>query len=591
MSAQGSVEVSIDAAQALAKKLSERPDLVRSDPQQLADEFRLPTEFVEQVIGQVSVQKRRQEPDEERNGSRPVADFFLAARLFFRKLTADPLRFITITAIIAVVGHAVLNYFLGSTFADRSNGNLNIRGGLLFVGFAIPTFCLHMLCYLRHGMARYALLGGVVCWMISSVVTMISNFFTLPASQSKPAAMLIIALVMFFLCVLYASCGIAFSVLGGAWRVSREEKEQANLTRQELLARLFHLQEELQKATDEQVAVRPWSYDRWAGVFRAHWVLWSIGLGAFSGLVQVLLQSALTGGLPEQTTRQSPLAMMAGFALFIFWIVTTAIPGFLSARYWKALIATALLLIFNTAMSLIPVEGYGYEKLYEQMQVPVFYLAVALEFLVGTIAYGGSKIESRASLERRFNRRDPATLTAEIIRIQSVLAPKTTTVCVMFVDVAKSSEMKATADPLVVEWTFREYQAFVQKVCERYGGQVQYTAGDGSVVSFPDTRSAYRAGQTLQSEIATFNNTKSRLKQPFRIRVGIHSGEVVASLEDVEFTNVIDVAAHVQNTSPVGGIAVTEPVAAQLGEDGLIPLKGLVDGYQTYIALDPTGQG
>ncbi len=585
-------EVTIDAAQALAKRLSERPDLVRTDPQKLAAEFKLPPEFVAQVIGQVTAQRKRSEPEPE-GKSQPIVDLFVSARKFFRRLTADPVRFITLTALVAIVGHALLNHFLGSVEANRTNNSLNLRGGLIFVAIAIPTFVTHMLCYLRHGMSRYALQGAVICWVISSVVTMVSSYLLAKRADLAvgPSEFFVIAIIMFFLCFLYAGSGIAFSVLGGAWRVRKEEKEQENLSRQELLARLFHLQEELQKATDERVEVRPWSYDRWATQFRAHWLLWSMGIGVFSGLVQVVLQSAMAGGLPASRPQETPIYLLGSFAVFIFSVVTTAIPAFLSRSFAQALAATTAMAACSVAMYVIPIRGFGVDFLVSQVNNPGFYIGLAFEYLVGFVAYGGSKIESRASLERRFNRRDPATLLAEIVRIQSVLAPKTTTVCVMFVDVAKSSEMKAAADPLVVEWTFREYQAFVQKVCERYGGQVQYTAGDGSVISFPDVRSAFKAGQTLQAEINTFNTTRSRLKTPFRLRVGIHSGEVVASIEDVEFTNVIDVAAHAQNTAPVGGIAVTEPVAAQLSPDSLIPLKGLIDGFQTYIAVDPTGQG
>jgi len=48
------------------------------------------------------------------------------------------------------------------------------------------------------------------------------------------------------------------------------------------------------------------------------------------------------------------------------------------------------------------------------------------------------------------------------------------------------------------------------------------------------------------------------------------------------YTEVIDIAAHVEAACPLGGIAVTEPVAQELGVGQFIDLAQNVDGYAVY---------
>lgn len=148
--------------------------------------------------------------------------------------------------------------------------------------------------------------------------------------------------------------------------------------------------------------------------------------------------------------------------------------------------------------------------------------------------------------------------------------------------------MKADADPLEAEWTFRAYQKFIEDLSARFGGRVHSTAGDGAVVYFDDCTRAFCAARTIQTEVGDFNLNVSRLKAPFRLRIGLHCGTVAGELEKVEFTEVIDIAAHVESHSQVGGILVTDPVATHLEGEALAELKETIDGYKVYMALNPT---
>ena len=58
-----------------------------------------------------------------------------------------------------------------------------------------------------------------------------------------------------------------------------------------------------------------------------------------------------------------------------------------------------------------------------------------------------------------------------------------------------------------------------------------------------------------------------------------------AELDKVQFSEVIDIAAHVQEVSPENGIALSDAVARELQMDGLSELPGLVDGQRVLTVV------
>ncbi|HLK16752.1 MAG TPA: hypothetical protein VKT78_18235, partial [Fimbriimonadaceae bacterium] len=76
-----------------------------------------------------------------------------------------------------------------------------------------------------------------------------------------------------------------------------------------------------------------------------------------------------------------------------------------------------------------------------------------------------------------------------------------------------------------------------------------------------------------------------RLSRPFKVRIALHMGRVLADLTQVQFSHVIDVAAHVEKVSPVNGMALTQPIVQLLDPsvtDRLEPGPD-VDGVVTYL--------
>gem|GEM_PF-496080 len=136
------------------------------------------------------------------------------------------------------------------------------------------------------------------------------------------------------------------------------------------------------------------------------------------------------------------------------------------------------------------------------------------------------------------------------------------------VDIVGSTRMKQNADPLAVEFTFNEYHHYVERITRKHGGRVHSTAGDGVICAFDHPQSAFSAAKNIQGELIELNTHRNKIGIPIAVRCGVHSGTVVApDAEDVtklNFAEVIDIAAHLQKASPVGGIAVSEPAASHL---------------------------
>ncbi len=185
-----------------------------------------------------------------------------------------------------------------------------------------------------------------------------------------------------------------------------------------------------------------------------------------------------------------------------------------------------------------------------------------------------------------------ASVVAELMEVRDRLAAASVKVYVMAVDVVGSTKMKDRADPLLAEFSFRSFQSWTASIAAKHGGKVDAMTGDGAILAFGTGQQALSCTLDLQSSMADFNATKNRLATPFRTRVSLHAGLVVGELDKVQFAEVIDIAAHVEKLSPVGGFAATMDFLQELAE----PLEGVrqgpvVDGRQVYLCEPAQVQG
>jgi class 3 adenylate cyclase len=239
-------------------------------------------------------------------------------------------------------------------------------------------------------------------------------------------------------------------------------------------------------------------------------------------------------------------------------------------------------------MELLPVNGWGWNVLSATEIRTGLVLNGIILFLLATLGFMLSRVDERTGYRGRLEQNDPVALLTEIIRIEWRLKSRHQEVVLISVDVAKSRAMKAECDPLLAEYSFREYQDFLAGIAQSNEGFVYSTAGDGALLAFTHVSHAFRAAREIQTNVSYFNEHVNKMPSKFRLRVGVHMGEVPGDIREVEFNEVIDTVSHVQRVAPIRGIVVTRPVADELKGESLIPLKEPVSGVEVFLAYDPT---
>lgn len=409
----------------------------------------------------------------------------------------------------------------------------------------------------------------------------IDNHFKLNASSA------LLALCGFFLIYLSVSLPIA---LLGAWRSLKQARSNKdNLTRQELLTRLLQTRDQFRTnlaGNENELNFDP----EWVQKLRPK--LWIFQIYALFPPVIGFVVAALFVDPSNQLMKIAQAAqadrqigaMMAPILVFLFisiyWLTHNAIVAFIQRRISWALLSCAASQLAYAILIVIARSIFHPADFLWSVLDPMKFWSI---FMLCGCSFGLFAFHIQTQIRRKnlIFEENPVALAAEILDLEWRLRPANTKVCVMVVDAAKSAMMKAEADPFEAEWSFREYQNFLAKIAGEFLGEVHATMGDGAVIGFPTASHAFQAAVRTQQEIPHFNQMVNRLKHPFRLRVGLHQGEVQGDLGEVQFTDVIDIAAHIEGASVIGGIAFSEPIRAELTDVFSEP-AGEVDGFSIF---------
>jgi class 3 adenylate cyclase len=143
-------------------------------------------------------------------------------------------------------------------------------------------------------------------------------------------------------------------------------------------------------------------------------------------------------------------------------------------------------------------------------------------------------------------------------------------VSVLFCDLVGFTAASEQQDPEDVRATLRPYHARVKREIERFGGTVEKFVGDAVMAVFgapvaheDDAERAVQAGLRILAAIDDLNQTQPGLE--LAVRAGINTGEAVVSLgarpeqgEGIVAGDVVNTAARLQGSAPIGGIVVGE---------------------------------
>ncbi|MCP4653329.1 MAG: adenylate/guanylate cyclase domain-containing protein [Candidatus Omnitrophica bacterium] len=133
-------------------------------------------------------------------------------------------------------------------------------------------------------------------------------------------------------------------------------------------------------------------------------------------------------------------------------------------------------------------------------------------------------------------------------------------VTALAVDVVGSVTLKSGESQESTIMAFTEYWRFVDDVMWRKQGRLLNRAGDGAVYVFNYADPCVLAAKDLLRGLKRFNSKINPLNSDFQVRIGLNTGKIVEdnfkSGSDV-FSSVLDIAAHLEEAAPPGGVFVT----------------------------------
>ena len=157
------------------------------------------------------------------------------------------------------------------------------------------------------------------------------------------------------------------------------------------------------------------------------------------------------------------------------------------------------------------------------------------------------------------------------------------------IDVVGSYKMKAEADrPAHIIVSFERFRTFVGDCIIEFGGQVLNSNGDELMCFFESTLDAVRSGSAILARLDDFNEKQNVLASPFRFRIGVHTGRSLVDRErGVAYSEVLDIAGHLQKAAEVNGLCVSGATLEALPEGLPFEPAGTLEheGIPIYRAL------
>ncbi|GAA4091042.1 adenylate/guanylate cyclase domain-containing protein [Nocardioides kongjuensis] len=166
------------------------------------------------------------------------------------------------------------------------------------------------------------------------------------------------------------------------------------------------------------------------------------------------------------------------------------------------------------------------------------------------------------------------------------------TVTLFFSDIEESTPLNDRLGDATWVKVLAAHDRVLRAQIEKYRGQVVKTAGDGFMVAFRDSEAACRAALGIQRDLP--RDVTLRRHGPILVRIGIHTGQVVARDGDYFGRNVA-MAARVASLAHGGEVLASDAVREALDEDAAltlverdaVELKGLAGEHVVWEILPP----
>jgi class 3 adenylate cyclase len=161
------------------------------------------------------------------------------------------------------------------------------------------------------------------------------------------------------------------------------------------------------------------------------------------------------------------------------------------------------------------------------------------------------------------------------------------TVTIMFSDIEGSTVLaEQLGDERWLKLLHRHNAVIRRQLAANSGFEVK-SQGDGFMVAFGSARSALQCAIAIQHDLAAYRDQSG--SQVMRVRIGLHTGEVIREQEDF-FGHTVILAARIGAKANGGGILVSAVLRGlvagshefQFGESREEQLKGLRDPQRVY---------
>lgn len=167
---------------------------------------------------------------------------------------------------------------------------------------------------------------------------------------------------------------------------------------------------------------------------------------------------------------------------------------------------------------------------------------------------------------------------------------------IMFTDIVGYSKLVQTDEEKALS-ILDEHNAIVRPILVKFSGEEIKTIGDAFLIQFDSALNALNAGVEIQKQMVAHNAVQSSDKK-FKIRIGIHLGDVVFKDNDV-FGDGVNIASRIEPLANPGGICISDQVYSQVRRKsefefeslGLPELKNIDDDVEVYLVKLPWENG
>jgi|GEM_PF-2554167 len=135
------------------------------------------------------------------------------------------------------------------------------------------------------------------------------------------------------------------------------------------------------------------------------------------------------------------------------------------------------------------------------------------------------------------------------------------------IDVVGSTTLKQGEVEQDIVYTFLAYHKQVTDSAYTHHGEVIHISGDGVMCRFQKALDAAAMAETLLNSLTAFNKKQNRLRGEFRLRLGVHTGEVLeheAQSAGRWISKTLDIAAKLQQAAEANHAYLSEATVAQI---------------------------